>query len=855
MRLPPISELFRDIAPLPPTPAAAAPAFHAPREPLPAGSPAPDEVNAALALFAPPPPAPPLRPPVWSATRQEICEGSKYFRSYQGGTYPVPLPFDPAREDPAAPGAERVPVWLIDSTTSIANADVFTGNVLISHTGGHFDPSSGAMKSSQSEKDPSRRLFLDAYRNGTPVLPIFGTRYECPLDWDRLAGGLPAGTGPRGVADGMKPRYVVMGWAKITDYWIEPEPALPEGKKAPKTGRRSRVPEKPGKEAKGEIKADVAVKIEQPDNLAAPTADPAIKLEPMDPGDASTVDSMPPESHLPSPPPSDDLPPAPDSPAPGPRTALRYKFRAEFIRTGSPDTDRSVAGRWWPHLVMQRVDPDGSVRSYMDGGPAAIEGPVERGALPNRANGEDVEEYLDVVDGQVVVRTRPRHAPPTPISPEAADRKRKRRASNPPTPPQTLRYVMSDGTAPRLVQAAMPTAWNPDWEPYLATSAKPVEACHLCGWKGPRRWEEGWMCGNLDCEAWWKLRTLDASLQPPAYVLFPPPTQLHYHPTFLLPVLEPDDLFTPPFPILPAPPPAYSPPGTFDRTAFHCRTCGRISCSRSWTGWTCLGCGRTAAIARPVGDVSTAWTGQGRVAGDGSLGKPDAGHVLGISSGFLPDGRRETVYAFPNGCTVEHRRAHGTPLVDRADEVFRDLQLHGSLGPENGGIGFERRVLKQSPLGKGTVTSHYSVNFGEEYGHSYFMEPSPFHLSTLPALAFLSSESRVDFNEMLIALYARSSKMDWHDDGEPGVQGTVATWSMGSPCVMSFRSKHKPRGAKADVGEGGGKVLRILLLHGDVLIMRGAELQSRYDHRVDPEGFRMACTARRIILPAKQGAA
>jgi alkylated DNA repair dioxygenase AlkB len=91
------------------------------------------------------------------------------------------------------------------------------------------------------------------------------------------------------------------------------------------------------------------------------------------------------------------------------------------------------------------------------------------------------------------------------------------------------------------------------------------------------------------------------------------------------------------------------------------------------------------------------------------------------------------------------------------------------------------------------------------------MPAKPFHESTYPALEFLSKEASARFNELLIALYARSSKMDWHDDGEPGVQGTIGTWSLGSPCVMSFRAKDRPRdGIKVKKDEK-GKVLRLLL--------------------------------------------
>ncbi len=204
---------------------------------------------------------------------------------------------------------------------------------------------------------------------------------------------------------------------------------------------------------------------------------------------------------------------------------------------------------------------------------------------------------------------------------------------------------------------------------------------------------------------------MDYTTEPPLFRLYTPPTQLHYHPSFLLPVFDVNEDFEPPFPIDPPSPPHFSPPATFERTSFHCQVCGRISSSRLWTGWECLTCHFKVRWHRPVVDVPTAWN--SKVQPAGFLGKPDPSHIPRIETRTLEDGRSETHYLFASGCSLIHRRApRDHPLLGFADDTFRKLQTQGSLGENRGGIGFERRVLKQSPLGKGTVTSHYSVNFG-----------------------------------------------------------------------------------------------------------------------------------------------
>lgn len=125
------------------------------------------------------------------------------------------------------------------------------------------------------------------------------------------------------------------------------------------------------------------------------------------------------------------------------------------------------------------------------------------------------------------------------------------------------------------------------------------------------------------------------------------------------------------------------------------------------------------------------------------------------------------------------------------------------------------------------------------------------------------------FNEVLSITYFDGQKIDYHDDGEKGVEHTVASLSLGSSATMKFRPKKgcesrffdqvpifehhdstssdqqiltkKPHNACRDI-------LRLTLDHGDVVIMQGSKFQSFIEHAVVPKGLRVAATARRIIL-------
>ncbi|KAJ3172794.1 hypothetical protein HDU87_007796 [Geranomyces variabilis] len=148
----------------------------------------------------------PGKPQAWCETRQELCEGLPYFRSFQSGLY---------KQDGLAKG------YLIDGFC--AERDMWNGKVFISHGGGsQAAPRAGtglkAKKSatcvasrsalplgaSQQETHSAIRALNATLKAGLPFVVIMGAHYS--------------------LADFKIPhRYCVLGYYVITDCWNEKE--------------------------------------------------------------------------------------------------------------------------------------------------------------------------------------------------------------------------------------------------------------------------------------------------------------------------------------------------------------------------------------------------------------------------------------------------------------------------------------------------------------------------------------------------------------------------------------------------------------------------------------------------------
>ncbi|KZS98688.1 hypothetical protein SISNIDRAFT_448982 [Sistotremastrum niveocremeum HHB9708] len=137
-------------------------------------------------------------PPIWCTTRQELCEATECFRSWQGGVY-------------TAGGIAKG--YLLDACPSQRDEWQHGGKLIISHGGGG---SGGTNRKSgapveprdQDENLPSVRGLLKAERERQPVVLVAGSRY---LEVDeKLAKPLHPDVG-----------YAVLGWYYIVFSWSE----------------------------------------------------------------------------------------------------------------------------------------------------------------------------------------------------------------------------------------------------------------------------------------------------------------------------------------------------------------------------------------------------------------------------------------------------------------------------------------------------------------------------------------------------------------------------------------------------------------------------------------------------------
>lgn len=189
--------------------------------------------------------------------------------------------------------------------------------------------------------------------------------------------------------------------------------------------------------------------------------------------------------------------------------------------------------------------------------------------------------------------------------------------------------------------------------------------------------------------------------------------------------------------------------------------------------------------------------------------------------------------------------------LDETDEepdlIFRDYQTEANTGD----LRFRRWPMRAHKCRGKLLTNYFSQNSGEPYHYVGGTENTvPFgnapkavvKAQQLIANRVTAALGRlVEFNEILSAAYMQDQKMAFHSDAERGLGPTVAGFSMGSPAVIHFRRMRRKGSQEKQVIE-----LSIVLRHGDILVMDGAEVQLQYQHTVVPVNFRIAATARFI---------
>ncbi|WRT65553.1 uncharacterized protein IL334_002498 [Kwoniella shivajii] len=384
----------------------------------------------------------------------------------------------------------------------------------------------------------------------------------------------------------------------------------------------------------------------------------------------------------------------------------------------------------------------------------------------------------------------------------------------------------------------------------------PGEKCRSCRQPINQIYQEGLICLNSACKAFFLLHTKIGLLP------IPPGFHLSYNDDFLVPRETPREVIIP-YDIVP-PEPAKRVPETEDayevggRTLWRgwvCRKCGRANCRYRWEVWECRNCHNTLA---PLDPACLVLPEQSRLSQPPFLGEAKVDPKSGIKSNIKminEIGCICVIYDLAPAGKIYH-------LIQPHSAVSDDLLVEYQKSANQGGW-FQRRALKAGAVKGQLLAQHFAVNTGASYKYqvdtlSYSFERSP--QCVLMSLALITNRVRlvlgeeIGFNEILSVMYREGQKMSWHDDGETGLGPVVASLSLGSSAIMSFRPKSPNRtemNAGFYTGISSKKVnpntsLSITLSHGDIMIMQGRGIQIKYDHKVVPMGFRIASTARVI---------
>ncbi|KAG8934236.1 hypothetical protein FRC00_012379 [Tulasnella sp. 408] len=150
----------------------------------------------------------PAKPQVWCMTRQELCEGTAYFRSYQGGVY-------------ANGGLARG--YMLDGYGAPRDICAYNGKLIISHAGGsshqvtRVDSNGRKITNTELKQDQEinngyAKCLHASWKLGKPVVLLVGKNYPLfPFDIEGKT-------------------YIILGWYRIIEMWTELESMPDTGK-------------------------------------------------------------------------------------------------------------------------------------------------------------------------------------------------------------------------------------------------------------------------------------------------------------------------------------------------------------------------------------------------------------------------------------------------------------------------------------------------------------------------------------------------------------------------------------------------------------------------------------------------
>ncbi|KAI9828288.1 MAG: hypothetical protein M1819_006626 [Sarea resinae] len=442
-----------------------------------------------------------------------------------------------------------------------------------------------------------------------------------------------------------------------------------------------------------------------------------------------------------------------------------------------------------------------------------------------------------------------------------------------------------------------PSWWSPadpGLQPLPAQYPDPVEnECYLCHQSCPQVYNQGWMCLNHKCKAFWKMDG------------WATPGELSYDLRFLKQRRTNPTMATC-YQLQPSifhEDPQVEFGHNVSRAAwkgFVCPQCGRCNSRIKWSYWQCLtvGCHYTRQVThnilplRALSDPQSPF-GWGFRLPNYAVGANIATKTYHAKQWLIY--RHEVpecgfLYHFVANKAINEQ-------AGSADEMWNDLQ-QADLGLS--------RCLTQSKVPGPFLGRQFLANFGMPYKFVSKVDSRSFEDACRAVLLARTrmnwagryvagdlGKTHQEFNELLTLGYFQDQSISFHDDGEKGLGPTIATLSVGCPAKMTLRMKAKhfcghfkskyvaekpvpgccryeerkaeyekwvatsPEGRDAKgksivsafkiKSKHGPAAVTIELNHGDIVIMHGADIQKYYEHAVVPEGLlRFALTCRYI---------
>ncbi|KAF7980743.1 hypothetical protein HWV62_36767 [Athelia sp. TMB] len=147
----------------------------------------------------------------------------------------------------------------------------------------------------------------------------------------------------------------------------------------------------------------------------------------------------------------------------------------------------------------------------------------------------------------------------------------------------------------------------------------------------------------------------------------------------------------------------------------------------------------------------------------------------------------------------------------KADEIFEQYQKEAGTADK---LVFRRFPMRAHKCRGPLLTNYFSQNYTAQAVNNA--------LELIRTRAEAALKTKPHFNEILSAAYMERQKMAFHSDSERGLGPVVASLSLGSAAHMHFRPH-------ARLAEGKENALTLILRHGDVVVMEGADVQDCYE--------------------------